>query len=242
MRTVCIACGHINGPISRFCGKCSAPLTISSSRSAEEWLRALSATGGERKQLSILFADISNSTWLIQNADPEDAMRRIQPAINAMRRGVERYDGIVNKVQGDGVMALFGAPVPREDHAVRACGAALALQAALAELGDRDLRIRVGVHSGEVILQAVVNSLYHTYDVSGSTAHVQKSGADFGIVHSLREQPPVTGHEAAQGWHRVGGMAVQPHHVGVGKDVEQHWQEMQVGRRGFAHPDIAADI
>jgi class 3 adenylate cyclase/tetratricopeptide (TPR) repeat protein len=172
MRTVCIACGHINGPISRFCGKCSAPLTISSSRSAEEWLRALSATGGERKQLSILFADISNSTWLIQNADPEDAMRRIQPAINAMRRGVERYDGIVNKVQGDGVMALFGAPVPREDHAVRACGAALALQAALAELGDRDLRIRVGVHSGEVILQAVVNSLYHTYDVSGSTAHV----------------------------------------------------------------------
>ena len=135
-------------------------------------LRALSVTGGERKQLTVFFADISNSTGLIQYADPEDAMRRIQPAIDAMRRGVERYDGIVNKVQGDGVMALFGAPVPREDHAVRACAAALAIQASVAELGDLDLKIRVGMHSGEVILQAVVNSLYHTYDVTGSAAHL----------------------------------------------------------------------
>ncbi len=135
-------------------------------------MRALSVTGGERKHLTIFFADISNSTGLIQFPDPEDAMHRIQPAIEAMRRCVERYDGIVNKVQGDGVMALFGAPVPREDHAVRACAAALATQASVAELGDPDLKVRVGLHSGEVILQAVVNSLYHTYDVTGSAAHL----------------------------------------------------------------------
>jgi class 3 adenylate cyclase/tetratricopeptide (TPR) repeat protein len=173
LQIVCAACGHINGPTSRFCGKCSTPLNVPSRRpAAEELLRVLSVTGGERKQLTVVFADISNSTGLIQYADPEDAMHRIQPAIDAMRRCVERYDGIVNKVQGDGVMALFGAPVPREDHAVRACAAALAIQASVAELGDPDLKIRVGMHSGEVILQAVVNSLYHTYDVSGSAAHL----------------------------------------------------------------------
>jgi adenylate cyclase len=172
LQIVCLACGHINGPISRFCGKCSTPLNAPARRPVEDLLRTLSATGGERKQLTVFFADISNSTGLIQYSDPEDAMRRIQPAIDAMRRGVERYDGIVNKVQGDGVMALFGAPVPREDHAVRACGAALAIQVALTELGDPDLKIRIGIHSGDVILQAVANSLYHTYDVTGSTAHL----------------------------------------------------------------------
>jgi len=172
LQIACAACGHINGPISRFCGRCSAPLNLPSRRPAEELLRALSVTGGERKHLTIFFADISNSTGLIQFPDPEDAMHRIQPAIDAMRRCVERYDSIVNKVQGDGVMALFGAPVPREDHAVRACAAALATQASVAELGDPDLKVRVGLHSGEVILQAVVNSLYHTYDVTGSAAHL----------------------------------------------------------------------
>jgi adenylate cyclase len=120
----------------------------------------------------VSFADISNSTSLIDNVDPEDAMRRVQPVIDAMRRAVESYEGIVNKVQGDGVMALFGAPVPHEDHAVRACAAALAIQASVAKLADPDLKVRVGMHTGEVIVQAVVNSLYQTYDVAGSAAHL----------------------------------------------------------------------
>src|SRR5436190_11336918 len=107
LQIVCAACGQINGPTSRFCGKCSSPLSVPTRRPvAEELLRALSVTGGERKYLTVIFADISNSTGLIAHIDPEDAMRRIQPAIDAMRQGVERYDGIVNKVQGDGVMAL----------------------------------------------------------------------------------------------------------------------------------------
>jgi adenylate cyclase len=135
-------------------------------------LRALSVSGGERKHLTVSFADISNSTSLIDNVDPEDAMRRVQPVIDAMRRAVESYDGIVNKVQGDGVMALFGAPVPHEDHAVRACAAALAIQASVAKLADPDLKVRVGMHTGEVVVQAVVNSLYQTYDVAGSAAHL----------------------------------------------------------------------
>lgn len=170
----CVACGHVNRPNSQFCGNCSAPLgPVPSSRpTAGEMLRALSLSGGERKHLTVAFADISNSTSLIDNVDPEDAMRRVQPVIDAMRRAVESYDGIVNKVQGDGVMALFGAPVPHEDHAVRACAAALAIQASVAKLADPDLKVRVGMHSGEVVVQAVVNSLYQTYDVAGSAAHL----------------------------------------------------------------------
>jgi class 3 adenylate cyclase/tetratricopeptide (TPR) repeat protein len=170
----CVACGHINRPNSQFCGNCSAALAPapSSRPTAGEMLRALSVSGGERKHLTVSFADIRNSTSLIDNIDPEDAMRRVQPVIDAMRRAVESYDGIVNKVQGDGVMALFGAPVPHEDHAVRACAAALAIQASVAKLADPDLKVRVGMHTGEVVVQAVVNSLYQTYDVAGSAAHL----------------------------------------------------------------------
>jgi class 3 adenylate cyclase/tetratricopeptide (TPR) repeat protein len=174
LEAVCTACGNINRPGSHFCGRCSAPLgpAASARPSAEEVLRALSASGGERKRLTVMFADISNSTGLIDRSDPEDAMRRMQPAIDAMRQAVDHYDGVVNKVTGDGIMALFGAPRPHEDHAVRACAAALAMQESVAGLGDADLKIRVGIHTGEVVVQAVENSLYQTYDVAGSAAHL----------------------------------------------------------------------
>jgi class 3 adenylate cyclase/tetratricopeptide (TPR) repeat protein len=174
LEAVCAACGHINRPDSHFCGRCSASLGPAASvrTSADDMLRALSASGGERKRLSVIFADIHNSTALIDRSDPEDAMRRMQPAIDMMKRAVDGYDGVVNKVTGDGIMALFGAPRPHEDHAVRACAAALAMQASVAALGDPDLKIRVGIHTGEVVVQAVENSLYQTYDVVGSAAHL----------------------------------------------------------------------
>jgi adenylate cyclase len=94
----------------------------------------------------VLFADIRNSTELIASIDPEQAMQRMQPVLDAMKEAVHRYDGVVNKVQGDGVMALFGAPRPHEDHAVRGCLAALAMQDSIARLADPDLSIRVGLH------------------------------------------------------------------------------------------------
>jgi class 3 adenylate cyclase/tetratricopeptide (TPR) repeat protein len=175
LEAACPACGQINRPGSHFCGRCSAPLGPAASTarpSAEGVLRALSASGGERKRLTVIFADISNSTGLIDRSDPEDAMGRMQPAIDAMRRAVDHYDGVVNKVTGDGIMALFGAPRPHEDHAVRACAAALAMQASVSAIGDPDLKIRVGIHTGEVVVQAVENSLYQTYDVAGSAAHL----------------------------------------------------------------------
>jgi adenylate cyclase len=173
----CHACNHINGPTSRFCGKCSAALGPAAAAgpdpSSQHILRSLSSKGGERKRLTILFADIRNSTSLIDSlGDPELGMRRLEPVLNLMRDAVDRYDGIVNKTQGDGVMALFGAPRPHEDHAVRGCLAALAMQDGIARLDDANLQIRVGLHTGEVVVQAVENSIYQTYDAAGASVHL----------------------------------------------------------------------
>jgi adenylate cyclase len=99
-------------------------------------------------------------------------MRRLEPVLGLMKEAVHRYDGIVNKIQGDGVMALFGAPRPHEDHAVRGCLAALAMQDAVARLGDPSLQIRVGLHTGEVVVQTVKNTIYQTYDAAGPNVHL----------------------------------------------------------------------
>jgi adenylate cyclase len=99
-------------------------------------------------------------------------MRRLQPVLDLMNEAVVRYDGVVNKSQGDGVMALFGAPQPREDHAVRGCLAALAMQDGVGRFGDPDLQIRVGVHTGEVVVQAIEHGIYQTYDAAGASVHL----------------------------------------------------------------------
>ncbi len=168
---LCSACGYINCQGTRVCGQC-ATLLPSSGEAAETVLQALTSSGGERKHLTLLFADIRNSTILIDNLDPEAGLRRLQPALDCMRAAVERYGGVVNRTQGDGIMALFGAPRPHEDHAVRACMAALFMQDATARLRDPDLAIRVGVHSGEVVIQTLNNTLYQTLDAAGANVHL----------------------------------------------------------------------
>jgi class 3 adenylate cyclase/tetratricopeptide (TPR) repeat protein len=173
----CGACGHLNGPTARFCGRCSAALKpIAADVSNQSWqhvLTSLNAKGGERKRLTILFADICNSTGLIDRlGDPELGMGRLQPVLDLMNEAVVRYDGVVNKSQGDGVMALFGAPQPHEDHAVRGCLAALAMQDGVTRFGDPDLQIRVGVHTGEVVVQAIEHGIYQTYDAAGANVHL----------------------------------------------------------------------
>src|SRR5256885_2965839 len=173
----CSACAHLNGPTARFCGRCSAALkpTIKdvSNQSWQHVLTSLNAKGGERKRLTILFADIRNSTSLIDSlGDPELGMRRLQPVLDLMHEAVVRYDGVVNKSQGDGVMALFGAPQPHEDHAVRGCLAALAMQDGVSHFGDPELQIRVGVDTGEVVVQMIEHGMYQTYDAAGANVHL----------------------------------------------------------------------
>jgi len=173
----CETCHHVNGPASRFCGQCGTALAQKGAGgpdpAPQRLLRSLSSKGGERKRLTVLFADVRNSTHLMDSlGDPELAMRRLEPVLNLMKEAVHRYDGIVNKIQGDGVMALFGAPRPHEDHAVRGCLAALAMQDSIARLADPSMQIRVGLHTGEVVVQTIENSIYQTYDAAGANVHI----------------------------------------------------------------------
>ncbi len=142
-------------------------------------LGARAALEGERKQVTVLFADVKGSLALIETLDPEDARRILDAAIGAMMTAVHRYEGMVNKVLGDGIMALFGAPIAHEDHAVRACYAALAIQKAMAGQAERmrqshglEVSARVGLHSGEVVVRAIGNDLSMDYDAIGPTVHL----------------------------------------------------------------------
>jgi class 3 adenylate cyclase/pimeloyl-ACP methyl ester carboxylesterase len=146
---------------------------------AERILRSRAALEGERKQVTVLFADVKGSLALIEHADPEDARRILDAALGVMMDGVHRYEGTVNRVLGDGIMALFGAPIAHEDHAVRACYAALAIQRAMrieaAELrGIHGVEVsaRIGLHSGEVLVRAIGNDLSMDYDAIGPTVHL----------------------------------------------------------------------
>jgi class 3 adenylate cyclase len=98
-----------------------APLTYTPQHLAEKILTSRAALEGERKQVTVLFADIKDSTELIKDLDPEAAQRLLDPVIHIMMDAVHRFEGTVNQVLGDGIMALFGAPIAHEDHALRAC-------------------------------------------------------------------------------------------------------------------------
>jgi class 3 adenylate cyclase len=166
----------------------ASPLTPSSARAplvymppylAEKILHSKTALEGERKQVTVLFADIQGSMELIEGLDPEEARRLLDPAIHRMMAAVHRYEGTVNQVLGDGIMALFGAPIAHEDHALRACYAALAMQAAMQSYADEirrahglALRIRVGLNSGEVVVRTIGNDLHMDYSAVGPTTHL----------------------------------------------------------------------
>src|SRR5919201_1812664 len=107
------------------------------------------ALAGERKQVTVLFADLKDSTELIRGLDPEAAQQLLDPALHHMMDAVHRFEGTVNQVLGDGIMALFGAPIAHEDHALRACYAALAMQAAMQPYTEEVRRTRgLELHMG----------------------------------------------------------------------------------------------
>jgi class 3 adenylate cyclase/tetratricopeptide (TPR) repeat protein len=170
----CGSCGSESPAGHLFCGQCGAPLAEERAAEAEASVSqrsALTPLKKERKHVTIFFADICESTTLIDKFDPEQAVDTFDPVLNAMRETIRRYGGTVNEVRGDGVMALFGAPVAQEDHALRACHAALALQQRLAELPG-SIRIRVGLHSGTVVVRAIRNDLALDYTAVGPAVHL----------------------------------------------------------------------
>jgi class 3 adenylate cyclase len=145
----------------------------------EKILQSRTALEGERKQVTVLFADLKGSMELLADRDPEDARRLLNPVLERMMAAVHRYEGTVNQVMGDGIMALFGAPIAHEDHAVRACYAALRMQDAIgryaAELRQcqgLDVQIRVGLNSGAVVVRSICNDLHMDYTAVGQTTHL----------------------------------------------------------------------
>ena len=177
----------------RFCGGCGtavaaspapvprfgAPEAYTPKHLAEKILTSKSALEGERKQVTVLFADIKGSMELLADRDPEEARTLLDPVLEHMMDAVHRYEGTVNQVMGDGIMALFGAPLAHEDHAIRACYAALRMQASVkryAESMRREqgvtIRIRVGLNSGEVVVRAIGSDLHMDYTAVGQTTHL----------------------------------------------------------------------
>jgi class 3 adenylate cyclase/tetratricopeptide (TPR) repeat protein len=157
----------------------TVPLTYTPPYLAEKILTSRSALEGERKQVTVLFADLKGSMELLADRDPEEARQLLDPVLERMMAAVHRYEGTVNQVLGDGIMALFGAPIAHEDHAVRACYAALAMQesvkgyaADVQRTYGVPLHMRVGLNAGEVVVRAIGNDLHMDYSAIGQTTHL----------------------------------------------------------------------
>jgi len=192
--SACPACGFLNESSEKFCGGCgrslaaaptpaeprfTSPQSYTPKHLAEKILTSKSALEGERKQVTVLFADLKGSMELLADRDPEEARKLLDPVLERMMEAVHRYEGTVNQVMGDGIMALFGAPLALEDHAVRACYAALRMQQAVKQYAEEVRRshaavvkIRVGLNSGEVVVRAIGSDLRMDYTAVGQTTHL----------------------------------------------------------------------
>jgi class 3 adenylate cyclase/tetratricopeptide (TPR) repeat protein len=192
LASACAGCGAVNPAGQKFCGECGAPLAAPASPAkfaspasytpshlAERILTSKRALPGERKQITVLFADMKGSMEVMADRDPEEARTILDPVLQHMMDAVHGYEGTVNQVMGDGIMALFGAPVAQEDHAVRACYAALRMQDSVKRHAEEIRRregilpqIRVGVNSGEVVVRSVGSDLRMDYTAVGQTTHL----------------------------------------------------------------------
>ena len=190
---ICQNCGTQLSATAKFCPECAHPVAAGAvtqgkfgspesytpKHLAEKILTSKSALEGERKQVTVLFADLKGSMELLADRDPEEARKLLDPVLERMMEAVHRYEGTVNQVMGDGIMALFGAPVACEDHAIRACYAALRMQETVKRYADSVRRaeglppqIRVGLNSGEVVVRSIGSDLHMDYTAVGQTTHV----------------------------------------------------------------------
>ena len=193
---VCSSCGADVEAGSKFCDGCgvllappgaagpgparfAVPESYTPKHLAEKILTSKSALEGERKQVTVLFADLKGSMELLADRDPEEARKILDPVLERMMEAVHRYEGTVNQVMGDGVMALFGAPLAHEDHAVRACYAALRMQESVKRYAverqrveDIPIHVRIGLHSGEVVVRSIGSDLHMDYTAVGQTTHL----------------------------------------------------------------------
>src|SRR5687768_9322506 len=191
----CSRCGRQLSATAKFCPECAeptgvvptaastsrfaAPASYTPKHLAERIINSKAAIEGERKFVTVLFADMKGSTELLADRNPEKARKLLDPVLEHMIEAVHRFEGTVNQVMGDGIMALFGAPVAHEDHAVRACYAALRMQESVQRYSNGvrraegvPIRIRVGLNSGDVVVRAIGSDLHMDYTAVGQTTHL----------------------------------------------------------------------
>lgn len=237
---VCPACKHINVAGSRFCNSCgralgdvtpplqpprfTSPEVYTPKHLAEKILTSKSALEGERKQVTVLFADMKGSMELLADRDPEEARKLLDAVIEHMMEAVHRYEGTVNHILGDGIMALFGAPLAHEDHAVRACYAALRMQESVKRYAMEiqrtqgiPIQIRVGLNSGEVVVGSIRNDLHMDYTAIGQTAHLAARMEQMAMPGSILMTPDAL--RLAEGYVQVKSLGPVPV-KGISESIE----------------------
>jgi len=194
LETICPQCNSSNPPEFEFCGKCghalaetevvttvdySQPQSYTPKFLAEKILDTRSTIEGERKLVTVLFADVANYTSMSEKLDPEEVHQIMDGCFKILMDEIHRYEGTIDKFTGDGVMALFGAPVAHEDHAQRACYAALAIQKTITVYGEKikkdcgvGFKMRVGIDSGQVIVGSVGTDLKMDYTAIGDPVNL----------------------------------------------------------------------
>jgi class 3 adenylate cyclase len=204
-----LTCGKCRAELpgsAKFCLECGEPVaqqiqtrspeSYTPKHLAEKILTSKAALEGERKQVTVLFADLKGSMELLAERDPEEARKLLDPVLEHMMEAVHRYEGTVNQVMGDGIMALFGAPLAHEDHAVRACYAALRMQERVQRYAEDarhahgvNVQIRVGLNSGEVVVRAIGSDLHMDYTAVGQTTHLAARMEQFASPGSILLTP-----------------------------------------------------
>jgi class 3 adenylate cyclase len=191
---ICPKCGHVNPEEFRFCDECghdlrtpkeptpinyAQPQTYTPKHLADKILTTRSTLEGERKLVTVLFADVANFTSLSEKLEPEEVHQIMEGCLKILMDQIHQYEGTINQFTGDGVMALFGAPLAHEDHAQRACYAALAIQKDLVEYGEKikkeygqEFRMRIGLNSGPVVVGSIGDDLHMDYTAIGDTINL----------------------------------------------------------------------
>ena len=194
LESICPQCKSSNPPEFNFCGKCghalgeptdvptldySEPQAYTPKHLVDKILTTRSSIEGERKPVTVLFADVANFTSISEKLDPEEIHRIMDGCFRILMDEIHHFEGTINQFTGDGIMALFGAPVAHEDHGQRACHAALSIQKSMGNYGEQLIReyginfkLRIGLNSGPVVVGAIGDDLRMDYTAVGDTTNL----------------------------------------------------------------------
>ncbi|NIS67903.1 MAG: zinc-ribbon domain-containing protein, partial [Proteobacteria bacterium] len=194
MELACPSCGAKIPSDREFCGECghdigkpreapsidyNQPQSYTPKFLADKILNGRSSIEGERKLVTVFFADVANYTSMAEKLDPEEVHQVMDGCFKILMDEIHRYEGTINQFTGDGVMALFGAPVAHEDHAQRACHSALSIQKVMEEYAEKikkdcevDFSMRIGLNSGPVIVGSIGDDLRMDYTAVGDTTNL----------------------------------------------------------------------